>query len=117
MNAWLAGVKDGRKETTAYLEGNEAYPEKMEVNPEEMKSVAEIPKVPKEEGAVKPVKAMKKRNKGRYLDARRHGKAKERTKGNGRCRKKLAVACSRMTRSAGVKRRKGHGRRNVAPKN
>jgi hypothetical protein len=34
-------------------EETKAYPEKREANPEEMKSVAEHPEVPKEEAAVK----------------------------------------------------------------
>jgi hypothetical protein len=34
MDAWLEEIKDGRKETTACQEATEAYPEKMEANPE-----------------------------------------------------------------------------------
>jgi hypothetical protein len=40
----------------------EAYPEKMEANPEEMKSVAKHEQVPKEEATAKPVRALKKQH-------------------------------------------------------
>jgi hypothetical protein len=38
----------------------ETYPQKMEVNPEKMKSVVEHEEAPKEEATVKPVIALKK---------------------------------------------------------
>jgi hypothetical protein len=79
MDAWLAEMKGGRKETTASQEVAEAYAGKMEANPEEMKSVAEHEKVPKEEAAVKSFGALKKRRRGGYLAAGHHGKPKERT--------------------------------------
>jgi hypothetical protein len=47
----------------------ETYPEKMEVNPEEMKSVVEHEEVPMEEAAVKPVRALKKWHGDRNLAA------------------------------------------------
>jgi cell envelope opacity-associated protein A len=55
MRAW-------RKEMKADQEAVEAYPEKMEANPEEMKSVVVHEGVPKEEAAVKTLRALKKRH-------------------------------------------------------
>jgi hypothetical protein len=68
-----------------------AYPEKIGAIPEEMKSEAEHEKVPKENAAVKTVRALKKRHRGRLLAEGRRGKLKERTQVNGGCRKKLVA--------------------------
>jgi hypothetical protein len=86
-------MKDGRKEATAYQEAMEAYPENVEANLKEMKSVAEQEKAPK----VQTVRTLNKRHRGRHLAMQRRGKPKERTQGNVQCRKKLAAAPRRMT--------------------
>jgi hypothetical protein len=70
---------------------------------------------------VKPVGALKKWHRGRYLDVGRRGKPKERTQGYGGSRKKLAAGRRGMTRREGVARhngrgRQGHGSDNVAPR-
>jgi hypothetical protein len=49
----------------AYREVTEAYPEMMETNPEEMKSV-----VPKEKASVKTARALKEQYGGRHLAVR-----------------------------------------------
>jgi hypothetical protein len=77
--------------------------------------------VPKEEAAVKPVRALKKQHRGWHLAAELHRMLKERAKGNGGCQNKLAVARRRMTHFAGVAQHKGHccqgnGRHSVAPR-
>jgi hypothetical protein len=101
-------MKDGRKETMACQEVAEAYSEKMEANPEEMKCVAEHEKVPEEEAAVKSFGALKKRCRVGHLAAGHRGKPKERIQGNGGTLKKLAAGRRGMTRRAGVARCKGH---------
>jgi hypothetical protein len=95
-------------EDVACQEATEDYPEKMEANPEEMKSVAEHEKVSMEEAAVKPVRALKKWHRGWHLGAGCCSQLKEHTEGKGGCRKKLATAYRRMTRHAGVACHKGH---------
>jgi hypothetical protein len=45
-DAWIADMKDGRKERTACQEATEANPEKMELNPEMMQSVGSIKRFP-----------------------------------------------------------------------
>jgi hypothetical protein len=52
MDAWLAELKHGRKETAACQEAAEANPEKMEATPYEMKCVTMHEDVPKEEAGV-----------------------------------------------------------------
>jgi hypothetical protein len=52
----------------------EAYPEKTETNPEEMKSESVHEKVPRKVEAVKSFGALKKRHRGRHLAAGRRGK-------------------------------------------
>jgi hypothetical protein len=81
----------------------------LEANPEEIESEAEHEEVPKEEAAVKTGRALKERHGDGHLAVSRRGKPKKRTQGNGRSRKKLAVARRWMTRRARVTRRKGHG--------
>jgi hypothetical protein len=90
--------------------------EKMEANAGELQFVAELPK---EEAAVKPVGALKKRKGDQHLAPGRRRKPKKRTQGSVGSRKKLAVVHRGMTRRAGLARRKGHcreghGRNNVA---
>jgi preprotein translocase subunit Sec63 len=60
IDAWLAGMKDSRKETAACQEMTEANPEEMEANPDEMKSVTVHEEVPKEEATVKYFGTLKK---------------------------------------------------------
>jgi hypothetical protein len=60
-----------------------------------------------EEAAVETSRAQKKRCKGWDLVVRRRGKPKERTKGNGESRKKLATAGIGMTLRAEVAKHKG----------
>jgi hypothetical protein len=64
---------------TACLEATEAYPEQMETNPEEIKSVTEYEEFSKEEAAGKSFGALKKRHRRRRLVSGRRGKPKERT--------------------------------------
>jgi hypothetical protein len=77
-----ANVNTRWEETTTCQEATEAYPEMMDANPEETK----------EEAAAKPVRALKKRHRGRNLAVGRRGKPKERTQGNGGCQKELVSA-------------------------
>jgi hypothetical protein len=107
----IEDIRACRKETTACQEATEAYPEKMEAHPEENKFVAEHETVRKEDAAVETGRALKKRNGDRHLAARLRGQPKERTQGNGGCRKKLAASRRGTTRHAGVTRHKGHGRK------
>jgi hypothetical protein len=81
MNVWLAEMKDGRKDTTVYQEAVEAYLEKMEANPEEVKFEAESKKVPKEEAAMKSFGELKKRHRGQHLTAGCRGNSEESNKG------------------------------------
>jgi phage host-nuclease inhibitor protein Gam len=55
MDAWIAEMKDGRKEKTARQETTEACLDSKEPNPEAMQSGGEHRKVPKEHAAVKPI--------------------------------------------------------------
>jgi hypothetical protein len=56
MDAWIAGMKDSRKERTACQEATEA-------NPEEMESEAEHREVSKEHAAVETGKAPSKQQR------------------------------------------------------
>jgi hypothetical protein len=103
VNAW-------RRETTACQEATETNQENMEANPEEIKPVAEHEEVSKEEAAVETGRALKKRPRIRHLAAGRRGNPKERTKGNGGSRKKLAAARRGMTHCEEVAKRKGRCR-------
>jgi hypothetical protein len=62
--------------------------------------------VSKEEAALKSSRALKKRHRDWQLAAERRCQPEERTRGNCRSRKKLAVAGRKMTRRAGMARRK-----------
>jgi hypothetical protein len=84
-----ACVDAWRKETAAYQEAKDVYPERREENPGEMKCVAEHEKVPKEEAEVKSLATLKQRHRDRHLAAGRRGKPKEQTQGNGGSRKKF----------------------------
>jgi hypothetical protein len=102
MDAWLAKMGTWRKEMTACQEVADAYLENEELPSLEIESVVEHEKVPKEEAAVKPVGALKRRQSGRHQAAGHHGKPKERTQGNGGSQMKLAAGCRGMTCRAGV---------------
>jgi hypothetical protein len=103
VNAW-------QEETTGCQEATETYREKMEANPEEIEFETEHEKVPKEDAAVNPAGALKKRHRGRHPAAGRRGQPKERTRGICGSRKKLDAARRWMARRAGEARRKGYGR-------
>jgi hypothetical protein len=107
MDAWLAEMKDGTKETAACQETTEANPEKMEANPGEMRSVTEHEEVPKEEPTVESFGALKKWRGDRHLAVGRCEEPKEQTRGNCGSWKKLAASCRTKTRHAGVARCKG----------
>jgi hypothetical protein len=77
-----------------------AYPEIMEVNPKEIKSVAMHEEVPKEDARGICFGALRKRHRDRNLAVGHREKPKERTKGKGGSRKKLAAARRGMTRRA-----------------
>jgi hypothetical protein len=57
---------------TACKEATYAYPERVEANPEEMKSITEHQEVPKEHAGVKSGKALNKRHDGQHLATQRH---------------------------------------------
>jgi hypothetical protein len=93
----------------ANQEVTEAYPEIMEVNPKEFKSIVVHPEVSKEDAAVETGRALNKWHGDQNLATGHRRKPKKRIQGNGGCQKKLATAHRRMTHRAGVARRKGHG--------
>jgi uncharacterized protein (DUF3084 family) len=63
MDAYLAEMRAWRKEATACQEETEACLDGREPTSMEMESVAVHEEVPKEEAAVKPVRALKKRHR------------------------------------------------------
>jgi hypothetical protein len=73
----------------------------------EAESVAVHEEVPKEEAAVKTVRALKERYGDRHLAVERRQQLKKWDQGDGASRKKMAAACRRMTRRSGTLRRKG----------
>jgi hypothetical protein len=95
-----------REETTVCQEATEAYPEIMDINPNELESVAVHPEVPMEEAAMKYFGALKKWHGGRHSAAGRRGRPKDRAQGS---RKNLAAGRRWMTRRAGVAWPKGRG--------
>jgi hypothetical protein len=103
MNAWIAEIKAWRKETEACLESKE--PTTLEVG-----SVAVHEEAPKEDAALKPIGALKKRHGDRNLAVRPCGQPKKWTQGNGGSRKELVAACRGIARRAIPARRKGHVR-------
>jgi hypothetical protein len=62
MDAWIAGMRTWRKETTACQEATGACLKSKEPTSEEMKSKAVHEEVPKEDTAVKTFGALKKRH-------------------------------------------------------
>jgi hypothetical protein len=83
MDAWIANIKNDRKERTARHEATEANPKNMEKNPDKIKSGAKHQEVPREEAAVKSSGAMKKWHRSRNLGVGRRGESKEQARGNG----------------------------------
>jgi hypothetical protein len=57
MDAWIADMKDDRKERTACQEATEANPKKMEPNPGEKEAVVEQQEIPNKEAAIRFVRA------------------------------------------------------------
>jgi seryl-tRNA synthetase len=102
VNAILQKMKSWREETKAYTE-------KQEANPEGMRSAAEHPEVPKEEAAVKIVRALKKRYGDWNLAVRCCRQPQKQTQDNGGSQKRLATGCREMTHHAGVAWLKEHG--------
>jgi hypothetical protein len=82
----------------------------MEANPEDIKSVAEQQKVPKEEAAVETIGALKDQYGNRHLAVGRHQKSKKPAQVDGESRKKLAASSRRRTHLAVSTPRKIHGR-------
>jgi hypothetical protein len=97
-----------QKEMKPWWVETKAYLEKQEANQEEIKSVAVHEEVPKEQVAVKTVRAPKKRHGDRHIAVRRRDQPKKRTQGNGGSQKKLVSACTGMTRCAIPAQRKDH---------
>jgi hypothetical protein len=101
MDYWLEKIEAclGKTEAT-----------NLDANPEEIESKAMHEEVPKEEAAVKPVKALKKWHGDRNLAIGRRQQPKKRSQGSGGFHKKLATACRLMTRRAGTAWHMGHCR-------
>jgi hypothetical protein len=76
------------------------YPEKMEANPEEMKSLAVHEEVPNEEAAVETFGALKEQCEDWHLDMGCCRQLKKWTQGNDESQKKLTTACRGMTHHA-----------------
>jgi hypothetical protein len=95
VNAW-------RKETMACQEATEVYSDKMEADAEEMKSVAEQEKDPKEDATVETGRAPNKQHRGWHLATGHRSQLEERTRGNCGSQKKLAAASRKMNHQAGV---------------
>jgi hypothetical protein len=62
-----AKIDAWRKQTTACQEATEVYPEEMEANPEEIKSVVEHQDGPKEEAEVDTINSLEDRYEDRRL--------------------------------------------------
>jgi hypothetical protein len=93
-----------QKRMIAYLGETDANTEKINLGM--MQSAEEHQDVPSEDVAVMPVKGLKKRRRGRKSTAGRRGEPKELNRGNCRSRKKLAAACRKVSRHAGMVWRK-----------
>jgi hypothetical protein len=93
-----------------YWRETKACPEKLEAIPEDIESESDHQEILKEEAAVKPFGALKKRHGDWNLSVGRRQKPKERSQDNGGSRNKLAAACKGTTCRAGVARNKGHSR-------
>jgi hypothetical protein len=82
-----------QKEMMACQEATEAHLEKIEANPEEMKSVVKHQKVPEEETVVETIGALE----DRYLAVGRHRQPAKWTQGGGGSWQKLAAAQGWLT--------------------
>jgi hypothetical protein len=109
MDAWLAEMRALQKETTACKEAPEACLESKEPASLQIESEAEHEEVPKQEAAVKPVRALKKWHGDQNLALGSHQKLKKRTQGSGGSQKKIYATCTGMTNHAGVAGCKRHG--------
>jgi hypothetical protein len=101
FDAWLTELNVGRKETTACQEATET-----KTNPGMIQSIEEHQEIPKGEAAGKPVRVPRKRSRVRNMAAEGRQKRKERTRGNRGSRRKLSVACSKVSRREKVAWRK-----------
>jgi hypothetical protein len=61
MDAWIAAMKDDRKERTACQEATEANPEKMEPNTGEKEAVMERQEIPNKEATIHSLRACRKK--------------------------------------------------------
>jgi chromosome segregation ATPase len=82
MEAWIAEMKDGRKEIMACQETTEACLECKEPTSQKMNFGAEHQEVPKEHAGVKNSGAMKKWQEDKHVAVGRLRKPKELTRGN-----------------------------------
>jgi hypothetical protein len=94
------------QETTACHEATDANLENTEPDPGKMQFVVEHQEVPKDDAIVKPVKARRKRRRGRKLTAGRRGEPKELTRGDCGSERKLAASYRKMSRHSAVAQRK-----------
>jgi hypothetical protein len=113
VNAWIANLREDRKETMSCQVTTEAFLDSKELNPEEIESESKRWEVPTEDAVVKPAKGRKKRHRDRYQAAGRRGEPKELTRGNCGYRRKLAGACRKVSRRATVAWRKRNVFRNI----
>jgi hypothetical protein len=110
MEAAVHSIRAWLKETMACQETTEACLESKELTSVQMESWSEHQEARKEEATVKSFGPLKKRHGDLHLAiGRREKPPKVRTQSYGGSRKKLAAAGRRMTRRAGVARRKGQG--------
>jgi hypothetical protein len=103
VDAWIADMKDGRKETMACQEKTEVRLECGEPTSVDMEPEAAHRE---EEAAVMPVGGLRKRSRDQNLAEGRRGQPKERTRGYCGSRKGVTVGGRRMTRCARVAWRK-----------
>jgi hypothetical protein len=102
VDARIADMKDGRKETMACQEMVEAHLECEEPTSVDMEPEAEHWEIPKEDAIVKPIEGQRKRRRDQNLAMEHHKKPKERTQGYCGSQKRVTVASRRMTHCAGV---------------
>jgi hypothetical protein len=93
-----------RKETMACRETTEAYLEEKQPTSLDRKPEVAKREVPNEDSVVKPVKRRKRRHRGKTKAARRREEPKKVTRGICGSRRKLAAACSKVSRRATVAR-------------
>jgi hypothetical protein len=90
------------QESTACNKATEADIEKIEPDLEMMQSVGDHQEVPEEGAIEKTVQGRKRRHRGRKQAAGRRAEPKELTRGDCGSRRKLAAACRKVSRRAGV---------------